>query len=446
MLAVVCGALLLCYPAVYNRYPLVYTDSGTYLDSAITFHASWNRPFFYSLFLLGLHLRTSLWLIPLGQALIVTYLLHLVVASLFPTLGTLAFVFLMALLATFSSLPWFASEIMPDVFCPVVVLTTFLLAFARDSMKRVDVVFVWLMLAVAVMSHLSNVPLAIGMLGVTAIAVPLTRAPGVREALMLIGTSITAALAALVLGNYVATGEMSLSSYAAPIFTLSRMIEDGSATAYLRETCGVRRYRLCDYLDRLPMPMDDFLWRTKDSPLYVIGVHAARDEAREIVAGALRSHPWMQLEATWSNVAQQLRLHATGAELSPRLSPWFINDVVAAWFPAEYESYRTSRQNTGTLHMAAVASLNDYALYVSLLLFVSLSALCIQRSHVQAVRLALFVVCGILGNAIIVGALSTPASRYESRIAWLGVFWVAAVCIGLITGRGRQHLGRCERP
>jgi hypothetical protein len=107
VLAVVCGALLLCYPAVYNRYALVYTDSGTYLDSAITFHASWNRPFFYSLFLLGLHLRTSLWLIPLGQALIVTYLLHLVVASLFPTLGTLAFVFLMALLATFSSLPWF---------------------------------------------------------------------------------------------------------------------------------------------------------------------------------------------------------------------------------------------------------------------------------------------------------------------------------------------------
>jgi hypothetical protein len=154
----------------------------------------------------------------------------------------------------------------------------------------------------------------------------------------------------------------------------------------------------------------------------------------------------MQLEATWSNVAQQLRLHATGAELSPRLSPWFINDVVATWFPAEYKSYRTSRQNTGTLHMAAVASLNDYALYVSLLLFVSLSALCIQRSHVQPVRLALFVVCGILGNAIIVGALSTPASRYESRIAWLGVFWVAAVCIGLITRRGRQHLGRCERP
>src|SRR5262249_117652 len=247
--------------------PLVYTDSGTYLDSAITFHASWNRPFFYSLFLLGLHLRTSLWLIPLGQALIVTYLLHLVVASLFPTLGTLAFVFLMALLATFSSLPWFASEIMPDVFCPVVVLTTFLLAFARDSMKRVDVVFVWVMLAVAVMSHLSNVPLAIGMLGVTAIAVPLTRAPGVRHALIPVGRARTARCAALVRGNYLARGGVSPSSYHPPTFTLWKRMGEETATAYLRDTCGVRRYRLCDYLDRLPMPMDEFLWRTKDSPL-----------------------------------------------------------------------------------------------------------------------------------------------------------------------------------
>ncbi|MBN9562714.1 MAG: hypothetical protein J0H14_18610 [Alphaproteobacteria bacterium] len=47
------GALLLLWPALLNGYPLVFADTGTYLSQAIDHSLGWDRPVFYSFFLLG---------------------------------------------------------------------------------------------------------------------------------------------------------------------------------------------------------------------------------------------------------------------------------------------------------------------------------------------------------------------------------------------------------
>jgi len=43
---------LLLWPALYNGFPLVFSDSGTYISQLIERHLGWDRPPFYSLFLL----------------------------------------------------------------------------------------------------------------------------------------------------------------------------------------------------------------------------------------------------------------------------------------------------------------------------------------------------------------------------------------------------------
>ena len=52
---VLLAAALLLWPAVWNGYPIVFADTGTYLSQAINRYLGWDRPPFYSIFLLALH-------------------------------------------------------------------------------------------------------------------------------------------------------------------------------------------------------------------------------------------------------------------------------------------------------------------------------------------------------------------------------------------------------
>jgi hypothetical protein len=45
--AVLFAATLLLWPAFWNGYPLVFSDTGTYLTQAIERYVGWDRPIFY---------------------------------------------------------------------------------------------------------------------------------------------------------------------------------------------------------------------------------------------------------------------------------------------------------------------------------------------------------------------------------------------------------------
>src|ERR1700751_1492566 len=59
----VIGTLLFSLAAIYNRFPLVYPDSGSYLQGLIEWHNLNERPIFYSILVGILHWQQSLWLI-----------------------------------------------------------------------------------------------------------------------------------------------------------------------------------------------------------------------------------------------------------------------------------------------------------------------------------------------------------------------------------------------
>jgi hypothetical protein len=40
------SAALLLWPALWNGYPLVFSDTGTYLSQAIEHYLGWDRPVF----------------------------------------------------------------------------------------------------------------------------------------------------------------------------------------------------------------------------------------------------------------------------------------------------------------------------------------------------------------------------------------------------------------
>ena len=74
----------LLWPAVWNGYPIVFADTGTYLAQAIHRLAGWDRPVFYSVFMLPLHATVTLWPVVVVQAVLVAWILWLVCRALLP--------------------------------------------------------------------------------------------------------------------------------------------------------------------------------------------------------------------------------------------------------------------------------------------------------------------------------------------------------------------------
>ena len=68
VVAFVVACLLRAGGALYNGYPLVHFDTGTYVSSSFTFAVPLRRPVAYGLLLAPLHAGTTLWTVVFAQA------------------------------------------------------------------------------------------------------------------------------------------------------------------------------------------------------------------------------------------------------------------------------------------------------------------------------------------------------------------------------------------
>ena len=81
LIFILLGALCFMLDAFYNGFPIVYSDTSTYIASGLEFETPFDRPITYGLFiaLFSLH-GSSLWLVVFAQAIILAYLIFLLVS------------------------------------------------------------------------------------------------------------------------------------------------------------------------------------------------------------------------------------------------------------------------------------------------------------------------------------------------------------------------------
>ncbi len=79
-------------------------------------------------------------------------------------LGDWSVVPLAAVLAVASPLPWFAAQLMPDLFVALLVLALVLLLFVPERLARAERVWLAGLAAFAMTAHLSSLPLALALL------------------------------------------------------------------------------------------------------------------------------------------------------------------------------------------------------------------------------------------------------------------------------------------
>jgi hypothetical protein len=305
LLPILLSSALLLWPAAWNGYPIVFADTGTYLSQAIDRHLGWDRPPFYSLFMLPLHLAFTTWPVIVVQALMTSHTLHLVRRTSLPGTSVWWLLPLTAGLAASSWLPWLVSELMPDLFTPLLVLVLCLLLQGSARLSRAEQAWLVGFAGFMIAAQLSSLLLALVLLPVL-VLLRRHRLGPVQGGWALVALPPLLAIGMLLGVNVIGYGRASLSPFG-NVFLLARVIYDGPGMAVLRRDCPAAGWRLCGVLDRFPPTSDLFLWGGLGGPIMASGGHkAVSAEADAIVAAALRTYPAEEFGVFLSNWLEQL--------------------------------------------------------------------------------------------------------------------------------------------
>ena len=422
----------LCFPALLNRGPILFTDThGYYMggraalrhaaallahqaaaggaesaDTAVQ-NARAVRSVFYALFTFLLGNGISLWAVVIVQALIAVLVLRCVFDLACPgrpPAWRTAFIGSLALLSTAS---WTVSFAMPDVFTPAMVLCIGCLAVWWEQMRPAARWLMALLIAASVVMHVTNPPIALGVI----VVAMLLRRGALWRRYALMGGAVAVGVAATLMVSVVGFKEWTLSPHAPP-FLLARSIGDGPGRLYLQQHCPRIGLDMCGHLDRLDVSVNDFLWEPES------GVYSAvppaeqavlRRESTPLYVAAALEHPWLQGKAILRDTLEQLVTFSLAEYRIPSsaiitddemiLRPWHQPDPRPILFPG----------------WQAVFSVPEYAVVIGALGYLGWRR-GLPRSQYD---LLILILTAIVLQAAIGGVFSDPSARYEARVIWL---------------------------
>ena len=438
---------LVCISAgLYNGFPLVTSDTGTYLNSALHFDVPNDRPITYSLFARFTGWRFSHWLIIWAQGLLLGGLLLRCLHEFVPAVRhPLARLVLVGALAWATGFSWYCSQLMPDIFTAIGLITLALLVLGRFKSWRGQLGLVALLL-LSEMVHNSNLLTfsltALGF-GVVAWQQRLFGRGLVQRAHWRVATAAVLAGWVLLPGLHAAFGGGFVVSRATPVFLLARLVEGGIVDKYLAHHCDVANPpRLCASRDNLPNDAISFLWDEKSPYNQSGGLEANLADYRAVVKDILltpRYYPYLATLAVQSTLRQLTHVaHGDGLTTAYRENTnpyWKVNEFASY----ELKSYLSSLQNHNALDFKDLNQRTNAAQLLALLVVAwairaqqrrtaaatAATTATAAHRHELAPLLLLLTLWGfgLVANAFATGALANVLDRLQGRVAWLLPFW-----------------------
>ena len=432
VLALALAALILCTVAFLNRGPIYYPDTGAYLiDADRLFHhrAPYAvRPVFYGLWAA---LTGALWPLPgtagvaltlFVQALIVAHVIYLVLRAVGAGLRPAGFLVLIAALVLLTPVSFHIAHILPDIYLSVLALALFLLAFCRDTLRRAETIYLFLLAAAAASFHLTALPVGAAIVALS-VLLALCRRRWSRP-LLAAGALLVAVLALLAFS--VGVYQRVTLTPNSPPHLLARILADGPGADYLRATCPASGYTLCKYLDRLPPTEDGFLWVMLPA-LPTEDGYKIKAEQGQVIRGTLTMFPAQLAWHALLNTARQLVTFSAETQFSR--TEWA--DFLASDVPWK-NAFANTRQAEGDLDGTALTAVNAIqAIVAAISLLVALATLprLWRAGLTRPAMLTITVFVTLLANAAACGALGGVFARYEGRVIWLLPLAAAAALI-----------------
>ncbi len=418
LLFLLAGTLLLLIPALINGYPMIYSDTSTYLASGFTMQPPMDRPMTYGLFIRLFSLNgISLWPVIIVQSFILSWLIYELVFRIFgEEQKFLFFIFpVIVLIASFSGAGWASYYLIPDIFTPIMLLSAILILLPQEKQQNKTAYFIIYGFSSAM--HSSHIPFGITFLSILLVTSMLLRRKGLfrlRTRPMLILISITLA-SILAMGSSLAKSKH--------VFLMGAFIEQGIVKPYLDQNCSSHDYGLCAYKDSLPEYAWQFIWE-ESSPLYKLGGwKETKEEFSAIIRGTFLSPKFLVLHAAASfkaTVSQLGRFEGLDDDgVAPNASQ--LRSRVEEYVPKDLNRFDHSRQNSGQLR-----NLNWLNQLQRILVLISLLTIVLLFIFSRAIRenrllllIGLFILLGILINAWVCGTFANPVNRLGNRMIWL---------------------------
>lgn len=410
--AILFGGMLLIWPALWNGYPLLYSDTYVFITQPTPGFFNWDKPFIYGPWMMPFHAWQTLWGVVLVQGILVSHLVWLAQQ----TIGTAQagrHILVCLALALLTGASWFVSLLMPDVFSGMVVLSIFVLGFSK-RLSLPLMLWVSLLGALAISVHLSHLVIAAACL----LVVLLFKFRRFHYALI----PLVLALSALVGTTMYAFNKLAVSPYGS-VFMLARMSADGHVKSVLQENCAQKNWYLCAWTERLAKDSDSFMW-DGNGPVWSHpgGPIGFAPEASEIIGFTVRARPLPLLWSAIQNTLTQLTMVKLGDTLHTEWLDLTVAKGVEKFFPpAEFARYKNAKQVQGTLRerVSVISALGTATVLFGFLWSVYLFMRAWRARDMAALGLITMIWVGVLANAFATGALSKPHYRYQTRIAWL---------------------------
>lgn len=416
--------LLLLAPALWNRFPLIFPDTGGYLERPLEGTLEMGRSAFYGLFLAA-GMRLAFWPNVIAQAALIVWLIVLTLRAHGFSGRPRLMLGIVALLTFTSSLPWIAGELMPDILFPAAVLAFYLLVFHGAGLSAWERLVLGAVIAFAIMSHMAAAAMLVCMVAAMALLARFAREAWPRARIAFAAGAVAAGIVLCPISNWALTGQFAFTPGGMDFF-FGRILDSGIVARYLDDHCPDRALQLCTYKKDLPEDADSWLWDA-DSPFRLMEPQARTAEERAIILATLKEYPWMHLSTAVWEVAWQLWSFQTEVSIDDNAP---TVDVFSSYIPRLMRNFMRARQQRGLID---AAKLNWVHVPVAALaLLVVIGALLLQRRLQMPPSLFAFcatILLSIVFNAVVCGVFSHAVDRYGSRLVPLALLAAAILAV-----------------
>ena len=416
-------AVVLLLPAIWNRYPLLYSDTGEYLLSALSKRPPRVRTVGYGLWIWTTGGTLTLWAPIVAQALLLGALLVRTIVALDLALSPRVMLSLCAALLL-TGAPWMTSEAMPDLFAGAILLATWLALAHWPRLGAATRALVVGTIFVGIATHVTMpVVFALLLLVVAVVAGRARLVAPPRAVTGAVAALVALSVVALATFNWARTDRAALTRKPS-VFVLGHLVESGLASRVLAERCRVEPFALCPFQAGLTQPIESFIWN--DSSPFYKAYHdedQLRDDTRRLAIAVAVHEPLGLTTSILSYGARQF----VNVEVFDRArvlpANGFTRSVVAFVLPHEERAMTSARQERGA---ASAARAIDAVILGVLLLSLVLSGWIIRSAFRRGPvalgsgeGLQLYLWAALVINALLCANLSGVFGRYQGRLAWL---------------------------
>jgi hypothetical protein len=354
ILLIIVGGIVLCFIGFYNNYPLVNSDTGTYIRSGFLEEVPTDRPILYGLFIRHVSLADSLYLVIFMQGFLLSLLIYYYFKYMLNGNNTgIPFITYLFIITFFTGISYIVSQIMPHIFTSISMLCFGLLIMVRDLKTR-DLIIITFIALISIGTHNSHY---LTFAGILFILTMLYLFKAIRKKMVFLSVRrLIFVWGLLIFANlFVATlhysfGSEFKASRGGHVFFVFRLFEIGILNDYLDECCGEKGYKICEYKDHIP---SDFLWDHENSTLYKTGGwEGNKEEYKAIILDVMTTPKYAKIfimrgiEGAFKQFFSfdQGPFSRLGSDSSPfGIIKWF--------FPEQVKEYLASRQNANNLDL-----------------------------------------------------------------------------------------------